>query len=133
MRDVTSVRIALPFVHRLILHLTSAREWQAALDEGKYRAPSLDTDGFIHCSSPTQVEHVADWFYRDVPDLVLLCIDPHRLTSTLRWEPSADSFAGDFPHVYGPIDVEAVLDVVPWARGAEGFELPESIRRMLDG
>ena len=117
---------------RLILHLTTAGEWAAAQAKGEYRTPSLDTEGFIHCSLPTQVTHVADWFYRDVADLVLLCIDPNRLTSSLRWEASADSFAGDFPHVYGPITVEAVAQVVPWARGDDGFTLPEAIHHLLD-
>jgi uncharacterized protein (DUF952 family) len=120
-------------VTRLILHITTAPEWAAAQAAGEYRAPSLDDEGFIHCSLPTQVTHVADWFYRDVPDLVLLCIDPDVLTSELRWEPSADSFAGDFPHVYGPIALDTVVEVVPWARGEDGFELPERIHDMLDG
>jgi uncharacterized protein (DUF952 family) len=80
------------------------------------------------------VTHVADWFYRDVPDLVLLCIDPSLLTPTLRWEPgSHDGFAGDFPHVYGSINLDAVVEVVPWKRGDDGFELPDSIRHLLDG
>ena len=118
---------------RLILHITTAPEWKAAQSAGEYRAPSLDDEGFIHCSLPTQVTHVADWFYRDIPDLVLLCIEPGELTSEVRWEPSADSFAGEFPHVYGPIDLEAVVDVVPWSRGADGFELPERIHHHLDG
>ena len=61
---------------RLIFHITTASEWQAARREGAYLAASLDSEGFIHCSLPTQVNHVADWFYRDIPDLVLLCIDP---------------------------------------------------------
>ena len=65
---------------RLIFHITTAPEWDAARGVGEYRAPSLDTEGFIHCSLPTQVNHVADWFYRDVPDLVLLCVDPAQLT-----------------------------------------------------
>jgi uncharacterized protein (DUF952 family) len=120
-------------VSRLILHITTAPEWEAARADGAYRAASLDDEGFIHCSLPTQVTHVADWFYRDVPDLVLLCVDPNRLTSELRWEPSADAFAGDFPHVYGPIDVGAVVDVVPWERGEDGFALPDKIRHLLDG
>jgi uncharacterized protein (DUF952 family) len=117
----------------LILHITTASEWTAAQGQGKYVAPSLDTEGFIHCSLPTQVIHVANWFYRDKPDLVLLCIDPNRLTSVLRWEPSADEFAGDFPHVYGPIDVAAVVRAVPWGPGENGFELPAGIRHLLDG
>jgi uncharacterized protein (DUF952 family) len=120
-------------VTRLILHITTDAAWQAAQRDGEYRAASLDDEGFIHCSLPTQVTHVADWFYRDVPDLVLLCIDPGLLTSPLRWEPSADAFAGDFPHVYGPIDVAAVVEAVPWARGEDGFELPEHVHHLLDG
>ena len=119
-------------VTRLILHITTAPEWGAAQAHGEYRAPSLEDEGFIHCALPTQVTHVADWFYRDVPDLVLLCVDPNRLTAELRWEPSADAFAGDFPHVYGPIGVDAVVDVVPWERGDDGFTLPEQIRHRLD-
>ncbi len=118
---------------RLILHITTEPEWENARTAGEYRATSLDDEGFIHCSLPTQVTHVADWFYRDVPDLVLLCVDPGRLTSELRWEPSADAFAGDFPHVYGPIAVDAVVDAVPWTRGDDGFALPEEIRHRLDG
>jgi uncharacterized protein (DUF952 family) len=117
---------------RLILHITTDAEWQAARRDGVYRAPSLDSEGFIHCSLPTQVTHVADWFYRDVPDLVLLAIDPSKLTSPLRWEPSADAFAGDFPHVYGPIDAAAVVLTVRWTQGPDGFALPDVVRDALD-
>jgi uncharacterized protein (DUF952 family) len=119
---------------RLILHITTAPQWQQARTVGEYRAASLDTEGFVHCSLPTQVTHVADWFYRDVPDLVLLAIDPAALgDGHLRWEPSADAFAGDFPHVYAPIPVAAVVEAVPWSRGADGFELPAELRHLLDG
>jgi uncharacterized protein (DUF952 family) len=120
-------------VTRLIFHITTAPEWDAAQADGSYRAPSLESEGFIHCSLPTQVNHVADWFYRDVPNLALLCIDPALLTSELRWEPSADSFAGEFPHIYGPITTEAVVQVFPWTRGENGFELPDAVHDLLDG
>lgn len=119
---------------RLILHITTAGEWEVARLAGEYRAPSLEDEGFIHCSTSQQVTHVGDWFYRDVPDLVLLCVDPSALTSELRWEASSDdTFAGDFPHVYGPINADAVLNVVPWARGDDGFVVPDLVREMLDG
>jgi uncharacterized protein (DUF952 family) len=119
-------------MRRLILHITTAPEWKAACAAGEYRAPTLETEGFIHCSLPTQVTHVAQWFYRDVPDLLLLCIDPDVLTSELRWEPSADSFAGEFPHVYGPIAVEAVVAALPWGPGDDGFTVPDEVYDFLD-
>ena len=112
---------------RLILHITTTREWAASQAAGEYRAPSLETEGFVHCSTPAQVVHVGDWFYRDVADLVLLCVDPARLTSEVMWEASADAFAGEFPHVYGPIPLDAVLAAVPWSRGDDGFEIPDEI------
>jgi uncharacterized protein (DUF952 family) len=119
-------------MRRLILHITTTPEWKAARAAGEYRAPSLETEGFIHCSLPTQVTHVAQWFYRDVPDLLLLCIDPDELASELRWEPSADSFAGEFPHVYGPIAVDAVVAALPWAPGHDGFTVPDEVYDFLD-
>ena len=118
---------------RLILHITTAPEWEESRGRGEHRPPSLDTEGFVHCSLPTQVTHVADWFYREIPDLLLLGIDPNELTSPLRWEPSADAFAGDFPHVYGPIVVDAVVTAIPWERGPDGFAVPDEIHRLLDG
>jgi uncharacterized protein (DUF952 family) len=117
-------------VTRLILHITTAPEWAGAQAAGEYRAPSLDTEGFIHCSTPAQVVHVGDWFYREVPDLVLLCVDPGALTSAVLWEASTDAFAGEFPHVYGPIALEAVRAVVPWARGENGFEVPPEVHAL---
>ena len=115
---------------RLIFHITTASEWNAARSAGTYRASSLETEGFIHCSLPTQVNHVADWFYRDIPDLLLLCIDADALTSKVLWEASADAFAGEFPHVYGPIALAAVRAAVPWVRGEDGFEVPDEIHEL---
>ena len=115
---------------RLILHITTVPEWAAAQEAGEYRAPSLETDGFIHCSTPAQVVHVGDWFYREVPELLLLCIDPSALESDVLWEASADAFAGEFPHVYGPIALAAVRAAVPWARGDNGFEIPDEVHAL---
>jgi len=115
---------------RLILHITTASEWAAAQAAGEYRGPTLDTEGFIHCSTPAQVVHVGDWFYRDIPELVLLCIDPGALSSAVLWEPSTDAFAGEFPHVYGPIPLPAVRAAVPWPRGESGFEVPDLVHEL---
>jgi uncharacterized protein (DUF952 family) len=55
------------------------------------------------------------------------------LTSELRWEPSADAFAGEFPHVYGPIAIESVVNTFSWGPGENGFALPDAVHDLLDG
>ena len=105
-----------------ILHIASKADWRTALENGAYRAASLQTEGFIHCSRPDQVARVANTLYAGQADLVLLHIDPDLLQSELRWE----ALAGDeFPHVYGPINLEAVLDVTALIPAEDGrFHYP---------
>lgn len=107
-----------------ILHVCPRADWEAALSAGIYRAASLASEGFIHCSRRDQVLAVVNRFYAHVPDLLLLWIDPGRLQAEVRWE-AAD---GDvFPHVYGPIEVAAVVAVTPLRPDADGVyrRLPE--------
>ncbi len=111
----------------MILHITSKIEWLVAQQRGEYVAPSLQTEGFIHCSTENQVLHVANTFYRGRTDLVLLKLDEAKLKPELKWEPPAGSpapgiFDSDkFPHIFGPINLTAVasvLDFVPDPDGA---------------
>ena len=114
----------------LILHIAAREDWERAKTEGIYRVPSLETDGFIHCSTTSQAPRVADALFAGRHDLLLLCIDPARLLSELRFEAPAhpsDQDAPDerFPHVYGPIDLDAVTAVVDFPPDDEGhFKLP---------
>jgi uncharacterized protein (DUF952 family) len=93
-----------------IFHCAPTSEWDRARAAGEpYTAPSLATEGFIHCSTEAQLDWVIDRHYRDLTEpRTLLEIDPARLTSELRWDHSPS--AGEaFPHVYGPINVDAVV------------------------
>jgi uncharacterized protein (DUF952 family) len=71
---------------------------------------TLEQEGFIHCSATMeQVEGVLSRYYADVDDeLVLLVIDPGLLDAPVRLEPAGEEF---FPHIYGPIQPSAVIDV----------------------
>jgi len=61
--------------------------------------------------------------------MVLLAIDPRRLDVPLRWE-GADPEWGEFPHLYGPLRVDAVTDVWPFEPGPTGdFVLPAALAR----
>ncbi|HET9910418.1 MAG TPA: DUF952 domain-containing protein [Anaerolineales bacterium] len=100
----------------MIYHITSRKAWRDAQQRGDYRVASLETEGFIHCSTGTQVLPVAEKYYPRQRGLLVLMIDPARLTSDLRWEAPAEGAPppgvaeGElFPHVYGPINLDAIV------------------------
>ena len=111
----------------MIFHITSRTDWEAAQAKGEYIAESLATEGFIHCSTISQVIPVADNFYKDQNNLLLLMIEPTLLSSTLKWEapsggtPPPGVPEGDqFPHVYGPINLDAVVSSSDFIRNENG-------------
>jgi uncharacterized protein (DUF952 family) len=95
---------------KLIYHITGRKEWEEALSKGYYEAPSLATEGFIHCSQANQVTGVLDRYFKEATDLVKLSIDTSRLTAELKYElsPSVNQV---FPHVYGSVNLDAVTEV----------------------
>jgi uncharacterized protein (DUF952 family) len=119
-------------IKRLIYHITARDQWEESEASGSYEAESLETEGFIHCSTRKQVAPVADDYYPGQAGLVLLCIDTNQLTSPLRYEAPSGSHAGFesalFPHIYGPINREAVTAVVDFPPQPDGtFRLPPEL------
>lgn len=116
----------------MICHITTRAAWEAAQASGQFLSPEFDDHGFIHCSTPEQVLLVANAFFRGCSGLMLLVIDPARLKSPVRWEPPHSTgrlpdFTQDsvFPHVYGSINIDAVvrtMNLIPNATGS--FVLP---------
>lgn len=109
---------------REILHLAVPDDWAAACAVGEYRVSTrgrtLDEEGFIHCSFPGQLEGVANRFYGDVDEVVILHVDTARLDAEVRVEPPADGIEELFPHVYGPIPTGAVVATTSWRRSEDG-------------
>ena len=97
---------------RLIYHITTRPQWQAAQQAGVYHIASLESDGFIHCSFLHQVLPSARRHFAGQPDLLVLGIDPDRLNAELRIERGTDS-PQDFPHIYGEVNLDAVVEVTP--------------------
>ena len=100
----------------MILHITTRAAWDDAVaGAAPYTHPSLEAEGFIHCSTDAQLPGTLDRHFAgtDRTALVALVVDPARLPADaeLRWEPSTGG--EDFPHVYGPIPLDAVIDVRP--------------------
>jgi glutathione S-transferase len=103
-----------------IYHLALVSDWEAALTVGEYTVSSLgvtlEQEGFLHASRYDQWEGVQQRYYADVTDpLVLLVIDLDLLTSPLVVEPVGDD---SYPHIYGPLNVDAVVEARPVARAS---------------
>ena len=112
-----------PDPHRLV-HLCGSRDWRAARAVGRL-SPDPEV-GFVHLSTPEQVHLPANRLFAGRTDLLVLHIDPARLTAPLRWEPGlpGDPPAMRFPHLYGPIPVAAVVDVTRYRPHADGTFTP---------
>ncbi len=94
-----------------IFHITTPEAWERQKASGSYRHASLESEGFIHCSDENQGEPTWRRIFGAAPGLVVLEIDVERLASELRYE---EGEPGElFPHVYGPINVDAVVGVKP--------------------
>ena len=106
----------------VLVHLCSNDEWRSAQASGEHRPDSLDANGFVHLSSAEQVHLPANRLYAGRDDLVLLRIDATLLTAPVRWEPgvATDSDAMLFPHLYGALPVDAVINVTSYLPGEDG-------------
>ena len=92
----------------LIYHIVLPDAW-AAFDTGLYRAASLETEGFIHCSFSDQLDMVIARYYGAEERVVVLEIESDRLMSRMIKEPSTNSEI--YPHIYGPINRNAIVSV----------------------
>ena len=119
----------------MILHLTNSANWIEAQQQGFITAPSLAAEGFIHCSTEHQMRDVANKYYQGATDMVLVHIDPVALTSPLKWEPPAHIDGSPslpdeplFPHIYGVINLDAVVQVIDFPCNTDGsFVLPSQL------
>jgi uncharacterized protein (DUF952 family)/RimJ/RimL family protein N-acetyltransferase len=113
----------------LIFHIASHADWTAAVLGDGYqtstRGRSLADEGFIHCSRYFQVDDVLRQVYGDYRGLlILLTINPRRLTSPWRLD-DVSGASLSYPHVYGPLNVEAILAATPITRALDGsFTFP---------
>ena len=103
-----------------IFHVANRLHWEQAECDGSYEGDTLDLEGFIHCSTSTQLAGVLDRFFKGKTGLVLLEIDTERLTSPLKFEPATDLFEL-FPHIYGQLNIDAVVSVRPIESGSQGI------------
>jgi len=106
----------------LIFHMCRRTEWDQALARGTYLGSSQDqADGFIHFSTTAQIVESARKHRAGQTDLVVLAVKAEVLGDALKWESSRSGAL--FPHLYGPLQVSAVLWARPLPLGDDGIHL----------
>ncbi|RYY70981.1 MAG: DUF952 domain-containing protein [Chitinophagaceae bacterium] len=93
----------------MIYHVTTNTDWQKAKAQGSYSHISLEREGFIHTCSRAQLSGVLERYYKSTPDLLLLHIDEDLLEADMKYE-MAPSVNEEFPHIFGPINIDAVVN-----------------------
>lgn len=104
----------------MIYHLITAKNLKAYTKGSEIFNPSLATEGFIHASTSTQVIAAANRHYKGERDtLYALAIDETRLTSLFRYD-YVERHKQSFPHVYGPINLSAVISKIEIPKDEDG-------------
>lgn len=99
-----------------IHHLASLEDWERRTTE-HYEPAGLASEGFVHLCSPEQLAGVVERYYQGRDDLILLTVDAARFGANLVWEDLTGS-GEEFPHVYGPLELAAVVSSVPFEQRA---------------
>ena len=113
-----------------LFHAALPDDWAAAFQTGEYvtstRGATLAEVGFVHLAARDQIEGVANRFYADLDQLVLLTVDPERVPAEIRWEPPTPDAEERFPHAYGPLPIASVVSTTFWIRPAgAAWALPD--------
>jgi uncharacterized protein (DUF952 family) len=92
-----------------IYHIVTPEVWEKFKGEKFYAAESLASENFIHCSFAEQIETVLERYYKDAREVLILEIEPEKLTSKLVCEPSTNGEI--YPHIYGAISADAIVGI----------------------
>jgi len=113
----------------IIFHITKRAAWDSCREtpdadneetaSGRYRTEMFPIEGFIHCSKREQVIQVANARFRGQGGLVLLSIDDSLVSAEIRYE-NLEGGQQLFPHVYGEINIDAVVQVTEFEPGTDG-------------
>ena len=113
---------------KYLLHIISRSDWENVCDT--YAPRSLKIEGFIHCSTIDQVLIPANERFTGTQDLILLVIDVERVNAPIKYE-DCEKTGLIFPHIYGALQREAVVNVCPFPCREDGsFELPKGIKML---
>ena len=107
-----------------IYHIAERQVIEKARQIGFYQVESLFTEGFIHCSTETEVVNTANRRFLNRKDLLLLCMDESQIASRVVHE-NLQGGAVMYPHIYGVLNLDAIVGCYYFTPNADGkFDFP---------
>jgi uncharacterized protein (DUF952 family) len=104
--------------------------WKKARQSGKYVqstvTSTLDEVGFIHCSNPNQTIDIANRHFRNFDNLILLVVDTDKVTAEVKFEKALSGRDGLFPHIYGALNTNAVINEIALKKNSHGMFIAPS-------
>lgn len=112
-----------PYIYILI----AKSDYEKAKKNGTLYEDSLETQGFIHASPIDQLTRVANKYYATAVDVQVMVVEAVEVYAAIKWEPAT---GGLYPHIYGPLNMNAVARVVPVSKNSDGLYkiTPESLK-----
>ena len=104
----------------MIIHCMKKEAWKQAKNKEYWGEDDIRRYGFIHCSTVPYLWRVLPGFEDTEEDMVLLCIDERKLVSELLYEDDESYKGRYYPHVYGPINRDAVVVVLDYLKDHNG-------------
>ena len=111
-----------------LFHIAPAAAWAKSV--GPYTPAEFERDGFVHCSTQSQVIQVANTLFHGRSDLVLLMIDANAIEAPVRYE-NLSGGSELFPHVYSSLPRESIVAVEPLELRSDGSFEPMSVERCV--
>ena len=110
-----------------IYHLITKSDLRQRITHQFLYEPSLKLEGFTHNATLNQVVPVANRHYKGMQDTLLLEIDEKLLKFPLRYD-YVEKLGQHFPHIYGPINLSAVVRIHPMPVNSDGtYRLPKNL------
>lgn len=95
----------------LLFHITTKDNWKEYKTNGNYEPKTLESEGFIKCSSGNQLEDTANRIFSDKDEILLLVIDVSLVREDIKYEEDEDT-GKKYPHIYGPLSTNAIIDKI---------------------
>lgn len=122
---------------KTIISIARQDDWEKAQTSGQYTKSTIDSTlvdvGFIHCSIPDQTLDIANRKYSHEDNLILLLIEVDKVKPPVKFEGALSGRTGVFPHIYGPLNIDAVYATTILEKDKTGkFVPPVKLKEIIN-